>query len=140
MKKAIFSLIGSFSLLFAGGFMQMGMVGENHIMLSSDKELSEGANSILVEIQKGGHGGDAVTDAEVKVKFFMPEMPGMPYMESKTICKPKDEGYLCNVNFGMGGTWQYQVFVKEANGTEYKYKSSINLGGASMGGMEHHNH
>ncbi|MDD2651441.1 MAG: FixH family protein [Sulfurimonas sp.] len=131
MKKVLLSAVVLSSLSFAAGFMDMGMSGDMHIMLSSDKVLSEGQNKIKIELNKGGHGGADVKAKDVRVKFFMPEMPGMPYMESKDICKKTDTYFECNVNFGMSGTWQYQVFIKDENNKDYKYKGSVNLGQAS---------
>jgi phenolic acid decarboxylase len=61
----------------------------------------------------------------------MPEMPGMPYMESKEICKKIDNLFECNVNFAMNGTWQYQLFIKDDNNKDYVYKGSVNLGQSS---------
>ncbi len=133
MKKIFFSTVVLATLSFAGGFMDMGMSGDLHVMLSSDRVLNEGQNKIKVELNKGEHGGKIVNAKDVRVKFFMPEMPGMPYMESKDICKKTENHFECNVNFAMGGTWQYQVFIKDENGKDYKHKGSVNLGQASSG-------
>lgn len=131
MKKIFSSIAVLATLSFAGGFMDMGMSGDLHVMLSSEKVLSEGQNKIKVELNRGMHGGVAVDARDVRVKFFMPEMPGMPYMETKDICKKTENNFECNVNFGMNGTWQYQLFIKDENGKDYKYKGSVNLGQAS---------
>jgi len=131
MKKIFFSTVVLATLSFAGEFMDMGMSGDLHVMLSSDRVLSEGQNKIKVELNKGSHDGAKVAAKDVRVKFFMPEMPGMPYMESKDICKKAQNHFECNVNFAMGGTWQYQVFIKDEKGKDYKHKGSVNLGQAS---------
>ncbi|HEY9203944.1 MAG TPA: FixH family protein [Sulfurimonas sp.] len=131
MKKIFSSMAVLATLSFAGGFMDMGMSGDLHVMLSSDRVLSEGQNRIKVELNRGMHGGKVVDAKDVRVKFFMPEMPGMPYMESKDICKKTENYFECNVNFPMGGTWQYQVFIKDEQGKDYKHKGSVNLGQAS---------
>jgi len=136
MKKFIAATVLLSGLAFAQGFMEMGMSGDMHVMLSSDKVLSEGQNKIKVELNRGAHGGGMVDAKDVRVKFFMPEMPGMPHMESKDICKKADGNFECSVNFSMGGTWQYQLFIKDEKGKEYKYKGSVNLGQASS----MHNH
>lgn len=131
MKKVFLSTAVLATFAFAQGFMDMGMSGDLHVMLSSDRVLSEGQNKIKIELNKGDHGGMIVDAKDVRVKFFMPEMPGMPYMESKDICKKSQNHFECNVNFAMGGTWQYQVFIKDENGKDYKHKGSVNLGQAS---------
>jgi hypothetical protein len=131
MKKIFFSMAALATLSFAQGFMDMGQSGDLHVMLSSDRVLSEGQNKIKIELNRGGHGGKVVDAKDVRVKFFMPEMPGMPYMESKDICKKTENDFECNVNFPMGGTWQYQLFIKDEQGKDYKHKGSVNLGQAS---------
>lgn len=136
MKKFIASMLLCASLSFAGGFMDMGMSGDLHVMLSSDKALSQGQNRIKIELTKGSHDGASVVAKDVRVKFFMPEMPGMPYMESKDICKKVQNHFECSVNFAMDGTWQYQVFIKDEQGRDYRYRGSANLGQASSA----HNH
>ncbi|MCK9473804.1 FixH family protein [Sulfurimonas sp.] len=136
MKKFIASTLLCASLSFAGGFMDMGMSGDLHVMLSSEKVLSQGQNKIKVELNKGSHDGASIVAKDVRVKFFMPEMPGMPFMESKNICKKVQNYFECDVNFAMDGTWQYQVFIKDEQGKDYKYKGSVNLGQASSS----HNH
>lgn len=135
MKKFFLAVLIS-SVAFAGGFMEMGKSGDLHVMLSSDRVLSEGQNRIKVELNKGEHGGAVVVAKDVRIKFFMPEMPGMPYMESKEICKKAGDSFECNVNLPMNGTWQYQLFIKDDKNKDYKYKGSVNLGQASSS----HNH
>lgn len=128
-------LVSSFAL--AAGFMDMKDIDGLHAMLSSQRVLSAGENKIKVELNRGGHGGAVVDAKDVRIKFFMPEMPGMPYMESKGICKKTDDSFECNVNFSMSGTWQYQLFVKDENNKNYKYKGSVNLGQSSSNHSHH---
>lgn len=132
MKKFILAAMLS-SLAFGQGFMQEGMSGNMHMMLSSERVLSEGENKINIGLKRADK---TVNAKDVRIKFFMPEMPGMPYMESKDICKKAQDGFECKVNFSMGGTWQYQLFIKDEAGKEHKHKGSVNLGQASS--MHHH--
>ncbi|OHE08721.1 MAG: hypothetical protein A2513_01735 [Sulfurimonas sp. RIFOXYD12_FULL_33_39] len=136
MKKFLVGSVLISSLAFAGGFMEMGNSGDLHVMLSSERVLSEGQNKIKVELNRGDHGGVVVAAKDVRIKFFMPEMPGMPYMESKDICKKSGESFECSVNFAMNGTWQYQLFIKDDKNKDYKYKGSVTLGQSSSS----HNH
>ncbi|EQB35374.1 hypothetical protein M947_08815 [Sulfurimonas hongkongensis] len=138
MKKIIISLLVISSLAFGAGFMDMKDSKDLHIMISSDKVLSEGDNMIVVELNRGGHDGEKVDAKDVRIKFFMPEMPGMPYMESKDICKKVSSYFECNINFPMNGTWQYQIFIKDNKGTDYKQRGSVNLGQASSSNHSHH--
>ncbi|HUH42879.1 MAG: FixH family protein [Sulfurimonas sp.] len=137
MMKTVLGLILVWSFAQAEGFMDMKDSDGLHAMLSSTRVLSEGENKIKVELNRGEHGGAVVDAKEVRIKFFMPQMPGMPYMESKDICKKVDGSFECNINFAMSGTWQYQLFVKDETGKDYKYKGSVNLGQASS--MHHNN-
>lgn len=137
MKKFMVGSMLLSTLCFGGGFMQMGMSDDIHVMLSSQKVLSEGENKIKVELNRDSHSGANVAAKDVRIKFFMPQMPGMPYMETKDICKKSNKAFECKVNFSMGGTWQYQLFIKDENNEEYKYKGSVNLGQDSS---QHHHH
>lgn len=94
-----------------------------NVTLSSDKPLTNGNNEMHIMI---GHQGMMVNDAQVKVKFFMPEMPGMPYMEHKGNAKFEDGKYKCDVNLSMNGTWQYQIKFKTADGKVQMVKGSVN--------------
>jgi len=140
MKKSLLGTLLLSSLAFGAGFMSMVDTKDLHIMLSSEKVLSEGDNTIVVELNRDGHGGDVVVAKDVRIKFFMPEMPGMPYMESKDICKKVGSNFECKINFSMNGTWQYQIFIKDDKGVDYKERGSVNLGHASNHDHSHHNH
>lgn len=94
------------------------------VNLTSEKSLVVGDNIFFVTLSKDGK---AVTDAKVKAKFFMPEMPGMPYMEFKDKAKLVDGKYKMLINFSMGGTWQFHLMFKTADGKVHKIRSSVNL-------------
>lgn len=94
------------------------------IVLKSEKSLVIGDNIFFASLYKDGV---VVTNAKVKAKFFMPEMPGMPYMEFKDKAKLVDGKYKFMINFSMGGTWQYHLMFKSADGKVHKIRSSINL-------------
>ena len=106
------------------GFSKTGKAGSLNVTYSSTKPLVIGDNTIEVKITENGK---AVTDAtKVELKIFMPEMPGMPYMENTKLLAPKNDGYSGNVNFSMGGTWQVKIFI-EKDGKRYKHSSSVIL-------------
>lgn len=131
MRKIIATVFMFASLAFAGGFYDKGTTKGYEVEISSDKTLIEGDNDIVIKLMKDGK---PVTDAKVRAKFFMPEMPGMPYMEYIGNGKKHGEMYKTMVNFSMGGTWQYHIQFKHA-GKKYRYRGSVNLGQAS-GGMK----
>ena len=107
----------------AQALYQIKEVDEYSISLSSTKSLIVGTNELKIAIYQD----KKPVDAKVKVKFFMPEMPGMPYMESKQKGKTTDGEYNLKVNFSMGGTWQYQIKFKTSDEKVHKIKGSINL-------------
>ena len=77
--------------------------------------------------RKRQHNLTLINNAKVKIKFFMPEMPGMPYMEQIGKAKLIDGVYKTFINFPMGGTWQYHLKFKTQDGKIHTIRSSINL-------------
>ncbi len=94
------------------------------VNINSNKPLVVGNNNIEVKIIQNGK---LITDAKVKIKLFMPEMPGMPYMEYKEKLKLEDGSYRGVVNFSMSGTWQYHLKFKSNDGKVHKVRGSINI-------------
>ncbi len=94
------------------------------IALKSKKSLVVGNNDIEVTLQKDSKN---ITDAKVKIKFFMPEMPGMPYMEYKDKLKLDNGVYKGSVNLSMSGTWQYHLKFKSVDGSVHKVRGSLNI-------------
>ena len=80
--------------------------------------------SAIVELGKDGNN---ITDAKVKIKVFMPEMPGMPYMEYKAKAKLVEGKYKMMLNFSMGGTWQYHLKFKSKDGKIHTVRGSVNI-------------
>ncbi len=90
----------------------------------SEKSLVVGDNKFFVTLTKDAN---IVNDAKVKAKFFMPEMPGMPYMEYVGKARLVDGKYEMLINFSMSGTWQFHLMFKTADGKVHKIRSSVNL-------------
>ena len=105
------------------GFSKSGKAGSLDITYSSPKPLVTGNNNISVKVTDHGK---VVKGAKVEFKTFMPEMPGMPYMEEVKSLSANGNIYNGNINFSMGGTWQVKIFV-EKDGKKYKYSSSVIL-------------
>ena len=124
----LLKLLTIFTLTF--GFLNADVLSHKaqkdsyEIVLKSEKSLVIGNNIFFVTLFKDGI---AVTNAKVKAKFFMPEMPGMPYMEFKDKAKLIDGKYKFMINFSMSGTWQYHLMFKSADGKVHKIRSSVNL-------------
>ena len=105
------------------GFTKSGKAGVLNVTYSSAKPLVVGDNTIEVKVTDAGK---PITGATVEMKVFMPEMPGMPYMEDVKAMNAMGESYHGNVNFSMGGTWQVKIFI-EKDGKKYKHSSSVIL-------------
>lgn len=114
---------GSSSMATSAYHNQMSKDGYDFTMMS-EKPLVRGSNKITVILEKDGK---FVEDAKVRVKFFMPEMPGMPYMESKSKGMKMGDKYHMDINLGMSGTWQYHLEVKTSDGKVHKTRGSVNL-------------
>ena len=105
------------------GFTKSGKAGSLDVTYSSPKPLVTGNNNISVRVMDHGK---VVKGAKVEFKTFMPEMPGMPYMEDIQSLKANGDIYNGNINFSMSGTWQVKIFV-EKDGKKYKLSSSVIL-------------
>ncbi|SMC09708.1 FixH family protein [Nitratiruptor tergarcus] len=119
MKKLAILVLGAI-LLFAAGFQKHVKYRGFKIDIISTKPLSVGANSFLFHINKKNI-------KDLKVKFFMPAMPGMPYMESWAKIEKNDQGYQANVKLPMAGTWQVHIFITTNSGKKYRIKTSVNI-------------
>ena len=122
--KLFAGLLIVFNLVHADPLLQEGSKNGYDVKLSSEKSLVVGSNDIFIELSKD----DVVlSDAKVKIKFYMPEMPGMPYMEYEGKGKLVDGKYIVKINFAMGGTWQYQLKFKTEDGKVHKIRGSVNI-------------
>jgi len=122
--KIVAVLLVAFNLTHAEPLLQEGSKDGYEVKLSSEKSLVVGSNELIIELLKDD---EVFTNAKVKIKFYMPEMPGMPYMEDEQKGKLVEGKYKVNVNFSMGGTWQYQLKFKTDDGKIHKVRGSVNL-------------
>ena len=126
--KSLFKIFAA--LLITVGFLNAQALEQNgqkdgyDIKLSSQKSLIVGTNALDIEISKDGA---VLTDVKVKMKIFMPEMPGMPYMEYEDKATLENGVYKVNINFSMSGTWQYHLKFKTKDDAVHTVKGSINL-------------
>ena len=127
MKNLIKVVLGfflTFGFLHAELLEQKGQKDGFDIKLTSIKALVVGKNDFIIELSKDSK---VVDNAKVKIKFFMPEMPGMPYMESEENAVLVDGKYKVSVNISMGGTWQYQLKFKASDEVVHTVKGSVNF-------------
>ena len=123
MKKLLLA-----SLLCAAAFAApiniSGKAGDVDVKVKSEKDPFVGQNGFAINLAKAGK---PLTAKTVKLKVFMPEMPGMPEMGEEVEAKGKDGIYKASINFCMKGTWQVTVTVVDADGKTKKYKTSVNF-------------
>ena len=123
MKKLLLA-----SLLCAAAFAApiniSGKAGDVDVKVKSEKDPFVGQNGFAINLAKAGK---PLTAKTVKLKVFMPEMPGMPEMGEEVEAKGKDGVYKASINFCMKGTWQVTVTVVDADGKTKKYKTSVNF-------------
>ena len=127
MKNLIKVVLGfflTFGFLHAELLEQKGQKDGFDVRLTSQKALVVGKNDFIIELSKDSK---VVDNAKVKIKFFMPEMPGMPYMESEDNATLVNGVYKMNINLPMSGTWQYQLKFKTDDGVVHTIKGSVNL-------------
>lgn len=124
LLKMMMVLLISVSFLKAELVEQSGEKDGYNVSLTTKKSLVVGDNEFFVELQKDEK---AITTAKVKAKFFMPEMPGMPYMEYEDNAVLENGIYKMKINFSMGGTWQYHIKFKTDDGIVHTIRGSVNL-------------
>jgi YtkA-like len=124
MKKVLLSLMIAAGLAFAGGVSQNGKAGDLDVTITTDKALFVGTNDFKIKVTKGGK---EVKDASVKLKLFMPAMPGMPGMGEEIEAKPTADGYDAKASFSMNGGWQVTTTIAEKGGKAKKYRFNVNL-------------
>ncbi len=127
MKNLFKLFIGLFlalNVLNADSLKEKFDVDGYSVELSSKRDLSAGSNEFYAKITKDGK---AIEDAKLRAKFFMPEMPGMPYMEHEGEGVFENGQYKFIINFCMDGTWQYNLRFKTADEKVHAIKNSVSF-------------
>lgn len=115
MKKFSFATVAvvmtlALSVGISWGYEAQKLTGGLMVMLSAGSyPLVKGDNDLSVKCTD--EAGKAVTDAKVTARFFMPPMPGMAPMASKTDAVMKGDVYRFKVNPDMEGTWKAEITV-----------------------------
>ncbi|MEY4504197.1 MAG: hypothetical protein RL154_490 [Pseudomonadota bacterium] len=121
----IFSILALFVFsLFAAGLNQNGKAGDLDVTVTTQKPLFVGQNDFKITVLKAGQ---PVKDAIVKLKVFMPAMPGMPAMGEEVDAKAAVDGYDAKATFSMNGGWQVTATIAEKSGKTQKYRFNVNL-------------
>lgn len=124
MKTLLLSVLLFGATLFAAPFSSSGKASDISVKVQSAKDLDLGSNAFTITLTKGGK---VLTPKSVELKAFMPEMPGMPAMEEKTMATGKNGLYKGSLNFSMNGTWQISITIVDTDGKRKRYKTSANL-------------
>jgi len=126
MKKIIFTMLAVFfaTFLTADVIEQNGEMDGYNVNLYTKSTPISGNNEFFVKLSKNG---TAIKDAKMKIKVFMPEMPGMPYMDYKVKAKLVNGEYKMMINFSMGGTWQYHLKFKTSDKKVHTVRGSVNI-------------
>jgi len=120
MKKifllTIVVLLVSLGAAFASGLEVKQKSGEYTVEVRLDKNPPVvGNNSIEIEVMDAS--GHYVTDAQVKVDYSMPAMPGMPAMHYKTDAALSGRKYAAKMNLSMSGSWNIAVRLTKGGKT-----------------------
>lgn len=123
MKKILLGAMLAISM-YAAGLSQNGKAGDLDVIVTTDKALFVGQNDFKIKVTQAGK---PVNDANVKLKVFMPEMPGMPAMGEEVNAKASNGAYDAKANLSMKGGWQVTATVATKDGKTQKYRFNINL-------------
>ena len=125
LLKLLSILVLVTTLLNAAAFEKVAKFRTTKVLITSEKPLVVGNNTIEMLLTLKSKVSEG---AKVSVKVFMPAMPGMPAMESKSEAKSLGNGkYSTNINFAMGGTWQIHFIVTPKVGKKIRVKTSVNI-------------
>jgi len=124
LLKVVVSLFVMAGVMFAEPLSQSGQKDGYSVKFTSEKPLVVGTNEVFVTLLQDDK---VVQNAQVKIKVFMPEMPGMPYMDYQAKTKFVDDKFAAVVNFSMGGTWQYQIKFRTEDKKVHTLRGSVNL-------------
>ena len=102
---------------WAKGFENKKAAGKYDITLKADSyPLVKGNNTVTVSV--ADKAGKAVTNVKVKVRYYMPPMPGMAPMDYAVTPVRKGDAYAFTANIPMEGGWKVEVTVTPASGAE----------------------
>ena len=123
--KILLALTISVTLIQAAAFSKDAKYRTTKVHITAEKPVTAGSNTLKFQITKDGK---PLSDSKVSLKAFMPAMPGMPAMQSKTEAKSLGNGiYEGTLNMAMSGTWQLHIFITPKTGKKSRVKTTINF-------------
>lgn len=119
MKKivaAVMVVLLTAGAVYAKGYEVQKKAGEYDVLVVIDRNPpTTGDNVVTVTVKDAT--GAIVKDAQVKVDYSMPAMPGMPAMNYKTDAVAKGNEYQAVMGLSMGGSWNIVVKITKAGKT-----------------------
>lgn len=113
MKKIAvltFVLLLSAGIVWAKDYEIQKKSGDLTVMVKMDKNPAVmGENGATVTMKDPA--GKEVIDAEVKMDYSMPAMPGMPPMNYSEVLTLKGKTYQGKLNYSMAGPWNIVVKI-----------------------------
>ena len=104
-----------------------GLQNQSILYVKTNIDDSDSSAKVVLDPNKLSKDGSAIENAKMKIKIFMPEMPGMPYMEYKAKAKLINGEYKMMINFSMSGTWQYHLKFKTSDKKVHTVRGSFNI-------------
>jgi membrane fusion protein, copper/silver efflux system len=114
----------------AGTAAAMNMPQANVELTSSPNPPRKGSNTFRVRVT--GANGQAISEAQVEVTFFMPAMPAMGMSAMRVEINLADQGnglYAGSGQLGTGGTWQVTIIARKQGQVIASKQLSLNLAG-----------
>jgi hypothetical protein len=119
MKKFVVFAVILFltaGVAYAKGYEVKKKAGEYDVVVTFDRNPPVASdNNVGIVIKDAS--GISVKDAQVKVEYSMPAMPGMPPMNYKTDVVLKGEEYKATLGLSMSGSWNISVKITRAGKT-----------------------
>jgi len=119
MKKATLVVLVMFlaaGVVFAKGYEVQKKAGEYDVTVTFDRNPPVASdNEVGIAVKDAG--GKSVKDAQVKVEYSMPAMPGMPPMNYKTDAVLQGDEYKATLGLSMSGSWNIAVKIIKSGKT-----------------------
>ena len=104
------------NVAYAKGYEVKKKAGEYDVTVTIDRNPPiTGDNNVSVVVKDAS--GNIVKDAQVKVEYSMPAMPGMPAMNYKADAAQKGDEYQATMGLSMSGSWNISVKISRAGKT-----------------------
>lgn len=114
-KTAVIALVMLLTagVVYARGYEVQKKAGEYDVTITFDRNppvASDNAVSIAVKDASG----KSVKDAQVKIEYSMPAMPGMPAMNYKADAVLQGDEYKAVMGLSMSGSWNVAIKITKA--------------------------